>query len=92
MSVRVFLKCQGCLETNCPMDVNAVCPNALALRNDIGAIIGCKSACDALNKPQYCCTGAYAKNYKPTNYSIYFKSKCPQASSYPNDSVQLYMP
>ncbi|KAK1390856.1 thaumatin-like protein 1b [Heracleum sosnowskyi] len=85
LPVRVFPKGSGCLETNCPVDANAVCPNALAVRNDSNAIIGCKSACDALNQPQYCCTGAYAKNCKPTNYSEYFKSKCPHALSYPKD-------
>ncbi|KAL8516745.1 hypothetical protein ACS0TY_015129 [Phlomoides rotata] len=52
-----------------------------------GEVVGCKSACLALNKPQYCCTGAFGSpaTCPPTKYSRIFKTKCPQAYSYAYD-------
>ena len=82
----------GCSTTSCAADVNAGCPAALAViespnPNPNTNTIGCKSACVALKEPQYCCTGAYGtpQTCKPTVYSNYFKSKCPQAYSYAYD-------
>lgn len=84
----IFVKtCVGCTTTSCPVDINAQCPSELAVRNSAGATIGCKSACVAFNQPQYCCTGAYGTpdKCKPSSYSQFFKSKCPQAYSYAYD-------
>ncbi|CAL0310238.1 unnamed protein product [Lupinus luteus] len=77
----------GCQSTICPKDVNTVCPQELALKGSDGGIIGCKSACMALNQPQYCCSGAFNTPDKcpPTNYSKIFKDQCPQAYSYAYD-------
>ncbi|GFQ03662.1 thaumatin-like protein 1 [Phtheirospermum japonicum] len=77
----------GCQATACPGDINNACPDELAVKDPNGGIVGCKSACVALNQPQYCCTGAYGSpdTCKPTNYSQIFKSKCPQAYSYAYD-------
>ncbi|KAK1390855.1 Thaumatin-like protein/pathogenesis related protein-5 [Heracleum sosnowskyi] len=87
LPVTVSPKGGGCSQTSCPVDINAACPNDLALKNQGGATIGCKSACLAFNQPQYCCTGAYNSpgTCKPTNYSQFFKGKCPQAYSYAFD-------
>ncbi|CAH9147013.1 unnamed protein product [Cuscuta epithymum] len=76
-----------CLSTSCPVDVNARCPPELAWRNSNGATVGCKSACLALNQPQYCCTGAFGtpQTCPPTQYSKIFKGMCPQAYSYAYD-------
>lgn len=88
ISLLIFVKtCVGCTTTSCPVDINAQCPSELAVRNSAGATIGCKSACVAFNQPQYCCTGAYGTpdKCKPSSYSQFFKSKCPQAYSYAYD-------
>ncbi|KAJ4850947.1 Thaumatin-like protein 1 [Turnera subulata] len=77
----------GCPSSSCPGNVNSVCPPELAVKGPDGGVIACKSACLALNQPQYCCTGAYGtpQTCPPTNYSKIFKGQCPQAYSYAYD-------
>uniref|UniRef100_A0A6N2MLZ2 Thaumatin-like protein n=1 Tax=Salix viminalis TaxID=40686 RepID=A0A6N2MLZ2_SALVM len=77
----------GCQSTSCAANVNAVCDPSLAVRGADGNVIACKSACAAFNQPQYCCTGAYStpETCPPTQYSMTFKQKCPQAYSYAYD-------
>ncbi|KAL3738746.1 hypothetical protein ACJRO7_020161 [Eucalyptus globulus] len=77
----------GCSTTSCAGNVNSVCPSDLAVKGSDGSIVACKSACLALNEPQYCCTGAYGKpeTCPPTRYSKIFKDQCPQAYSYAYD-------
>lgn len=44
----------NCSSTSSPVDLNSSCPQESALGDDSGeAIIGCKSACLALNQPQF---------------------------------------
>ncbi|GKV40870.1 hypothetical protein SLEP1_g48468 [Rubroshorea leprosula] len=78
---------QNCTTTNCGVDINAECPSDLAIKDSNGGIIGCKSACAAFNEPKYCCTGTYNSpdTCKATNYSMFFKNKCPQAYSFAYD-------
>lgn len=77
------------------------CLNDLKMRNSKGVLVGCKSACtafdagnrDRMQNSQYCCTGTYfgparRNNYgncPPTNYSKFFKGKCGDAYSWPQD-------
>ncbi|KAE9590540.1 putative thaumatin [Lupinus albus] len=77
----------SCHITSCPNDVNKICPQDLALKGSDGSVIACKSACLALNQPQYCCSGSFNTPDKcpPTNYSKIFKDQCPQAYSYAFD-------
>lgn len=78
----------GCGSTSCPANVNAVCPEELAVKSaSDGSVIGCKSACLAFNQPQYCCTGDFGSPDRcpPTEYSRIFKDQCPQAYSYAYD-------
>ncbi|KAK1406409.1 hypothetical protein QVD17_41706 [Tagetes erecta] len=77
----------GCPTTNCPVDINAQCPPELAVKDGSGGTIGCKSACLAFNKPEYCCTGDHStpETCPPSNYSKLFKSLCPKAYSYAYD-------
>ncbi|KAI3872847.1 hypothetical protein MKW92_028931 [Papaver armeniacum] len=77
----------GCSSTSCPFSINSVCPPELSVAGSDGGIIACKSACEALQQPQYCCTGAYStpETCPPTNYSKIFKDSCPQAYSYAYD-------
>lgn len=76
-----------CRSTSCSANVNAVCPTELAVQGSDGSVIACKSACVAFNQPQYCCTGSFSTSdtCPPTNYSMIFKSQCPQAYSYAYD-------
>ncbi|XP_027342986.1 thaumatin-like protein 1 [Abrus precatorius] len=78
---------KGCNTSSCPFDVNTICPSNFAIKGSDGSVIACKSACLALNQPQYCCTGPFASPDKclPTHYSIMFKNQCPQAYSYAYD-------
>ncbi|KAD7477426.1 hypothetical protein E3N88_00562 [Mikania micrantha] len=77
----------GCPTTNCPVDINSRCPRELAVNDGSGGTIGCKSACLAFNKPEYCCTGDHGspQTCQPTNYSKFFKNLCPNAYSYAYD-------
>ncbi|KAF8028419.1 hypothetical protein BT93_E1125 [Corymbia citriodora subsp. variegata] len=77
----------GCTAPSCAANVNSVCPSELAVKGSDGSVVACKSACLALNQPQYCCTGAYgtSETCPPTNYSMIFKDQCPQAYSYAYD-------
>ncbi|CAN1275925.1 Thaumatin-like protein 1, partial [Linum perenne] len=77
----------GCKTTTCTKSINNVCPKELSVRNSQGGVIACKSACLAFNKPEYCCSGAYASPTKctPSSYAKLFKSQCPQAYSYAFD-------
>ncbi|KAF3452678.1 hypothetical protein FNV43_RR03111 [Rhamnella rubrinervis] len=76
----------SCKAVKCLSDLNKRCPNGLQVRWH-GRVIGCKSACMAFNKPEYCCTGAYGnpQTCKPTSYARAFKASCPTAYSYAYD-------
>ncbi|MCL7045387.1 hypothetical protein MKW94_027895 [Papaver nudicaule] len=77
----------NCTTTGCAMNLNGVCPNELKELSQDGIRVGCRSACEALREPQYCCTGAYntPNTCKPTPYSEFFKNACPRAYSYAYD-------
>ena len=75
----------SCDATGCAADLDSSCPKELKLANGEG----CRSACDALKKPEYCCTGQFSSpsTCKPTVYSKMFKSACPKAYSYAYDDA-----
>ncbi|KAJ8754134.1 hypothetical protein K2173_002032 [Erythroxylum novogranatense] len=77
----------NCTTTTCTGNVNTICPSELSVRGSDGNVVACKSACEYFNQPQYCCTGRYGTpdTCKPTNFSMIFKEKCPQAYSYAYD-------
>jgi len=88
LPVSVVPTSRSCKSTGCPANINRSCPPELQLKDaHSGAVIACKSACLAFNKPQFCCTGAYGqpKTCPPTKYSNIFKTLCPQAYSYAYD-------
>ncbi|XP_031112327.1 pathogenesis-related thaumatin-like protein 3.5 [Ipomoea triloba] len=78
-----------CSEVKCLRDLNRSCPQELQVRSTGGEVIACKSACNAFNKPEYCCTGEFGnpQTCQPTNYSRIFKNACPRAYSYPYDDA-----
>ncbi|KAJ6407851.1 hypothetical protein OIU84_011207 [Salix udensis] len=76
----------GCGVASCEVDLNICCPSALEVRSN-GKIVGCKSACLAMQSAKYCCTGDYAnpQTCKPSLFSHLFKAICPKAYSYAFD-------
>lgn len=77
-----------CIATGCVGDLNGACPPELKVMSSDGReSVACKSACEAFNSPQYCCSGAFGTpdTCKPSSYSQIFKSACPRAYSYAYD-------
>ncbi|KAF3448528.1 hypothetical protein FNV43_RR09241 [Rhamnella rubrinervis] len=60
----------------CTADMNSQCPNELRVPG------GCHNPCTVFNTDEYCCNSG---NCGPTNYSRYFKDRCSDAYSYPQD-------
>ncbi|XP_057838832.2 pathogenesis-related thaumatin-like protein 3.5 [Cryptomeria japonica] len=84
----------SCLSTGCINDINRNCPTELQIDDGVsrvgtggGNVLACKSACGAFDRPEYCCSGAYANpdTCKPSTYSQVFKAACPRAYSYAFD-------
>ncbi|KAI4999231.1 hypothetical protein ZWY2020_003820 [Hordeum vulgare] len=50
---------------------------------------GCRSACEAFDRPEYCCSGAFGgpDTCRPSAYSQAFKAACPRAYSYAYDDA-----
>ncbi|XP_022923188.1 thaumatin-like protein 1b [Cucurbita moschata] len=76
----------NCTTIGCAANLNTECPMELRVAVD-GQSVACKSACGAFGEPQYCCNGEYGSpsTCRPTSYSEFFKSACPQAYSYAYD-------
>ncbi|KAF5460710.1 hypothetical protein F2P56_020560 [Juglans regia] len=67
----------GCTRgIRCTADINGQCPNELSAPG------GCNNPCTVFKTDQYCCNSG---SCKPTNYSRFFKERCPDAYSYPKD-------
>ncbi|GER48769.1 pathogenesis-related thaumatin superfamily protein [Striga asiatica] len=77
----------NCTRLACTKDLNPTCPPELREYGSGVQVVGCKSACLAFGKDQYCCAGVYNNPQvcTPTRYSRYFKTACPAAYSYPYD-------
>ncbi|KAI9110592.1 hypothetical protein K1719_018458 [Acacia pycnantha] len=68
-------RCRG---IRCATDINRKC------LNELRAPGGCKNPCTVFKTDQYCCSSG---SCGPTNYSRFFKNKCPDAYSYPKDDA-----
>ena len=67
----------GCTRgINCTEDIIGQCPNELKAPG------GCNNPCTVFKTDQYCCDSGKCG---PTNYSRFFKTRCPDAYSYPKD-------
>ncbi|XP_043716815.1 protein P21-like [Telopea speciosissima] len=66
----------GCKEIRCTADVNGQCPA------DLRAPGGCNNPCTVYKTNNYCCNSG---SCRPTDKSRYFKARCPDAYSYPQD-------
>ncbi|XVE64884.1 hypothetical protein DITRI_Ditri07aG0137500 [Diplodiscus trichospermus] len=60
----------------CTADINGQCPNELKAPG------GCNNPCTVYKTDQYCCNSG---NCGPTDLSRFFKTRCPDAYSYPKD-------
>ncbi|PWA87050.1 thaumatin [Artemisia annua] len=80
-----------CEMIDCPVDINDECPPELAVKGASGTTIGCKSACAAFDKPEYCCYGDYdtPDTCPPTDYSRFFKNLCPKTYTYAYDNSTI---
>ncbi|KAE8650002.1 pathogenesis-related thaumatin-like protein 3.5 [Cucumis sativus] len=79
----------NCTTIGCATDLNNECPAELRVvaSDGGGRSVACKSACEAFGEAQYCCSGEYGNpnTCRPSSYSQFFKSACPQAYSYAYD-------
>lgn len=59
-----------CQYAGCVADLKGNCPTELRVM-DSGSTVACKSACSALNAPEFCCTADHAtpQTFFPTQYS-----------------------
>lgn len=76
----------GCGATGCLVDLNGACPKELRVASG-GRVVACRSACEALGDPRFCCSEAFATpdTCGPSMYSLFFKYICPRAYSYAYD-------
>lgn len=76
----------NCSAVGCYSDLRRSCPKELQVQAG-RRVVGCRSACDALNTDEYCCRGVYGNpaTCRPTYYSQKFKEACPTAYSYAYD-------
>ncbi|XP_062074247.1 pathogenesis-related protein R major form-like [Humulus lupulus] len=68
----------GCRGIRCTADINGQCPNELRTPG------GCHNPCTVFKTNQYCCTNGQG-TCGPTFFSKFFKNRCPDAYSYPQD-------
>ncbi|XP_059276124.1 protein P21-like [Lycium ferocissimum] len=67
----------GCTRgIRCTADINEQCPN------EVRAPGGCNNPCTVFKTDNYCCNSGMCS---PTDFSRYFKTRCPDAYSYPKD-------
>ncbi|WZY77651.1 hypothetical protein YC2023_024035 [Brassica napus] len=68
----------NCKRILCTADINGQCPNVLRAPG------GCNNPCTVFKTNEYCCTNGQG-SCSPTGYSKFFKDRCPDAYSYPQD-------
>ncbi|RDX88010.1 Osmotin-like protein OSM34, partial [Mucuna pruriens] len=70
----------NCTSVQCAADITGECPTQLQVPG------GCNNPCTVFNTTQYCCTSG-SSSCGPTDYSKFFKDRCPDAYSYPMDDA-----
>ncbi|KAI3953417.1 hypothetical protein MKW92_044809 [Papaver armeniacum] len=71
-----FSPTSGCRGIKCTADINGQCPSQLRAPG------GCNNPCTVFKTDQYCCNSG---SCGPTDFSRFFKERCPDAYSYPKD-------
>ncbi|KAL7167459.1 hypothetical protein ACSBR2_038006 [Camellia fascicularis] len=67
-----------CNSLKCAININSESPSELQAPG------GCNNPCTVFKANEYCCTDG-PRICGPTTYSIFFKDRCPDAYSYPQD-------
>ncbi|XP_047342379.1 protein P21-like [Impatiens glandulifera] len=67
-----------CHPISCTANINGECPNELRTAG------GCNNPCTVFRTPQFCCTNGPCG---ATDLSRFFKARCPDAYSYPQDDA-----
>ncbi|KAK1553883.1 hypothetical protein Q3G72_004857 [Acer saccharum] len=62
----------------CAADIIGQCPNELKVQG------GCQGPCPMFKTEEHCCNSG---NCGPTNFSKFFKDRCPDVYSYPKDDA-----
>jgi hypothetical protein len=75
----------NCHDIRCTADINGQCPNELRAPG------GCNNPCTVYKTNEYCCTDGPG-SCGPTTYSKFFKDRCPDAYSYPQDDKTSTFP
>uniref|UniRef100_A0A7E4VAM3 Thaumatin-like protein n=1 Tax=Panagrellus redivivus TaxID=6233 RepID=A0A7E4VAM3_PANRE len=72
----------------CNEDLLDSCPKELRVYKH-GRTVECRSACTKFRSHHYCCTGKYGtkETCGPTDYSRFFKERCPKNYSYAYDDA-----
>ncbi|KAM7522216.1 hypothetical protein LguiA_012118 [Lonicera macranthoides] len=80
-----------CPVVGCRADLLPTCPERLQLRSPAGHVVGCKSACEAINTDEYCCRNHFnsPQTCKGSKFSEFFKHACPATFTYAHDSPSL---
>ncbi|XP_019420602.1 PREDICTED: osmotin-like protein OSM34 [Lupinus angustifolius] len=68
----------GCHKLSCTADINGQCPNELRAPG------GCNNPCTVYKTNEYCCTNGQG-SCGPTYFSRFFKDRCRDSYSYPQD-------
>lgn len=68
----------ACRNLLCTAPINEQCPSELRTQG------GCNNPCTVYKTNQYCCTDGPG-SCGPTDFSRFFKQRCPDAYSYPQD-------
>ncbi|XP_049397617.1 pathogenesis-related protein R major form [Solanum stenotomum] len=68
----------GCRNLLCNAPINDQCPNELRAPG------GCNNPCTVFKTNEFCCTNGQG-SCGPTDFSRFFKQRCPDAYSYPQD-------
>ncbi|XP_027154245.1 thaumatin-like protein [Coffea eugenioides] len=88
VSVTPYPTAPKCYIGGCFSDIKKECPRELAVLNELGQVVACKSACLAFNEDRFCCRKKYGSpaTCKPDVYSRFFKAECPYYFSKPFDT------
>ncbi|KAF9592385.1 hypothetical protein IFM89_014555 [Coptis chinensis] len=70
----------GCRSLRCASDINGPCPSQLRAPG------GCNNPCTVFRTNEFCCTNGPG-SCGPTDFSRFFKARCPDAYSYPQDDT-----
>ncbi|XP_052184354.1 osmotin-like protein [Diospyros lotus] len=82
-----------CPVVGCRHNLLATCPGPLQVRSPAagGAVVGCKSGCEAFGTDELCCRNHYNSPHtcRASSYSEFFKHACPATFTYAHDTPSL---